>query len=575
MYRFVDAQCFAGGFTLGMVQAGFELVGKREMKGGFGVGNCEVNRHLLGDAWRAEATDYTEWSVPAAGAQVVAGNPPCSGFSVMSAKGFRGADSTINHCMWAFVDYAARVRPEVAVFESVQLAAKVGEGRELMKALRLKLEELTGDAYHLYHVMHNAYSVGGAAMRKRYFWLASRVPFGIEEPGVTAYPTLNDVIGDLQNMPLQWQAQQYDDTPPSWWAQPRRNSGAHGVEPMTVDGHMNGESPLHDRIRELIEWAEMRPREPIQNALRRCYEKHGELPPLWRYSQEKLVQRDFFQGYTAPVRWDGTYPARVITGGAIGCVIHPNLDRTITHRETARIMGFPDDWLIDPIPRGGLAITWGKGITVDCGRWIGEWIAHALDRNPGSYSGVEVGDRESLIDCTGTWQTGGKIVIKSGRVAPKRKIQQHMGGTTVSEDVNVETTSENPATESPAPAANRRGRPRPETTIARDAEVYRRLEAGPATKVQLAEATGLKESEVYLSLHRLKKDGKIRRVRNGSSHTWELHDGTATATDAVVPVETAETQESAPESAPAEGDGATSAPESATPGGPAAPESWI
>jgi len=37
VYRAVDCQGFAGGFTLGMVQAGFHLVGKREMKAGFGV----------------------------------------------------------------------------------------------------------------------------------------------------------------------------------------------------------------------------------------------------------------------------------------------------------------------------------------------------------------------------------------------------------------------------------------------------------------------------------------------------------------------------------------------------------
>src|SRR5262245_50496742 len=244
-----------------MVQAGFELVGKREMKGGFGTPNCEGNRHLLGTGWQAEACAPEEWSVPSGGADVVAGNPPCSGFSVMSARDFRGAESKINHCMWAFAEYAAKVKPVIAVFESVQLAAKEGEGRELMKLLRTRLEELTGESYHLYHVMHNAYSVGGAAQRRRYFWLASRVPFGIEEPSITRYPTLNEVIGDLIDQPLDWAEQPYANTTPSWWASPRRNVGSNGVPAHTVDGHAAAESPLHLRIRELIEWAEMRPRE--------------------------------------------------------------------------------------------------------------------------------------------------------------------------------------------------------------------------------------------------------------------------------------------------------------------------
>lgn len=76
MLDFVDCQGFAGGFTLGMVQAGWRLVGKREMAGGFGVENCEANRHLLGDDWRTQIGDYDTWEVVPA--QAVIGNPPCS-----------------------------------------------------------------------------------------------------------------------------------------------------------------------------------------------------------------------------------------------------------------------------------------------------------------------------------------------------------------------------------------------------------------------------------------------------------------------------------------------------------------
>jgi hypothetical protein len=74
--RAIDCLGFAGGFTLGIVQSGFTLVGKREMKGGFGVANCEVNRHLLGYDWKSQAVDPANWEVTPA--EVVFGNPPCS-----------------------------------------------------------------------------------------------------------------------------------------------------------------------------------------------------------------------------------------------------------------------------------------------------------------------------------------------------------------------------------------------------------------------------------------------------------------------------------------------------------------
>lgn len=68
---------FAGGFTLGMTQAGFELAGKRELPGGFGIANCLANRHLLGTQWEAQVGLPESWEVMP-DTQVVFGNPPCS-----------------------------------------------------------------------------------------------------------------------------------------------------------------------------------------------------------------------------------------------------------------------------------------------------------------------------------------------------------------------------------------------------------------------------------------------------------------------------------------------------------------
>lgn len=75
--RAVDVYGFAGGFTLGMVQAGFELIAKKENAQGFGAANCEANRTLLGNNWKTQKSPATQWEVMP-DAQVVFGNPPCS-----------------------------------------------------------------------------------------------------------------------------------------------------------------------------------------------------------------------------------------------------------------------------------------------------------------------------------------------------------------------------------------------------------------------------------------------------------------------------------------------------------------
>jgi hypothetical protein len=76
--RYIDVQCFAGGLSLGMTQAGMTLVHKAEDPGGFGIAMNEANRGLLGDAWESQASLPEEWEVPSGRADVVASNPPCS-----------------------------------------------------------------------------------------------------------------------------------------------------------------------------------------------------------------------------------------------------------------------------------------------------------------------------------------------------------------------------------------------------------------------------------------------------------------------------------------------------------------
>lgn len=389
---------FAGGFTLGVVQAGFKLTGKRELPGGFGVGNCEGNRQLLGTDWRSEVGPAESWTVPTVTPDLVFGNPPCSGWSVMSAKGFRGGDSPALACTWAFVEFAARTRAPVIIFESVQQAFTHPDGLPTMRALRERLEERTGERYDLWHVLHNAYSVGGPAKRPRYFWVASRLPFGVEIPKMPYYPAFRDVIGDLESLGETWHPQPYRSPPHPWAERLRSPSG-------TVDGHIPERNPLTGRIRDLLRGAEWGPGESIATVARRYYQTNGRLPESFAASADKLVRTDFAMGFTTPTRWKEDQPARVITGAGPSLVVHPWKPRMLTHREVARILGFPDDWRILPLRRvPALGLTWGKGITTHCGKWIATWAKHALDGNPGGYTGTLLGERERVIDVTNAWK---------------------------------------------------------------------------------------------------------------------------------------------------------------------------
>lgn len=368
----IDCQSFAGGFALGIVQAGFELIAKREYPGGFGSEAMLANRHLLGDSWELEACDPKDWSPKQA--DLVFGNPPCSGFSNRSVmvRGLledgsfgnlkiRGANSKVNECMWALVEYAAECDPKIVIFESVQGAYT--SGRSLMTDLRQELEELTGEKWNLYHVLHNASDLGGAQVRQRYFWVASRIPFGVD-PVFMPPTSVRDRISDLADQDLG-----------------------------TIEGHEVAQTPRLHRIKELADKSVWLEGETSGEAFRRAELANVDLD-LW---SEPLVSD---KGVTqfAPKRLRYDTPSRVLAGDALSTVVHPIKSRPLTHREVARLSGFPDDWITTPYRvKLNNSCWWGKGVTVEAGRWIAQAAFDAITGSPQEFQGELIGEREYLI----------------------------------------------------------------------------------------------------------------------------------------------------------------------------------
>jgi site-specific DNA-cytosine methylase len=403
--KFISCQTFAGGFDMGATQAGMQMIHKVENVGGFGIPNVDAQRHLLGEQWRWQAEEPTGWEPM--DAEIVIGNPPCSGFSVASNKDFRGADSPINRCMWDFVDYVAKVMPQVAAFESVVPAFSREDGRKLMRDLREYLEAITGIQWNLTHVKHDAAAVGGSCTRRRYFWVAHRVPFRVDH---TPAPltTWHDAIQDLINLDAtSWQWQPYDATrpPTAWAAEHVRTPQGMFDPPGGTDGHWAPDfsDKRGTRIKVLLEEENWGPGETYEVVLKRRCERMGGHPGEPWTADEITHHRDKRQwqsGYFPIIRWKADKPGHVIYGGAINNVMHPYLPRRITHREVARAMGFPDNWRIAPLEHDkGLKDYWGKGVTVQCGEWIGRYLKLAVEGSVDDLPpGKAVGDREFLYE---------------------------------------------------------------------------------------------------------------------------------------------------------------------------------
>lgn len=423
-YRFLDVHGFAGGFSCGATLAGMELAGKVEDKSAFGTALLEANREFLGDDWQAQAADPKDWQpIPA---DIVIGTPPCSAFSGMtSGYSSHGAESHINHCMWDLIEYASRVRPAVVVMESVGQAYT--RGVHLMQALHADLEKRTRLAYQATHILQDNYSCGGVTKRRRYFLVLSQVPFGVELPELKWLPTVADALGDLRSQPLSWEAQPYASAP-TWWSHHLRSASGE------VDGHHEPREHNHrQRLTDLTDKVEWLPGEKESHVLKRYYDAHGELPESWRYKSssktnshltrdKQLIDRGLDPGGFAQIkRWDWDMPGRVLTGAGPYQVWHPD-NRFLTHREAARIMGFPDDWKVGNSHEDRrLHGFWGKGTSVAPAEWVMNWVRASLDGEPGSVKGDDAEDGSRVINITARWKDVWKRQARGVAMADDRE----------------------------------------------------------------------------------------------------------------------------------------------------------
>ncbi|MGH9200354.1 MAG: DNA cytosine methyltransferase, partial [Vicinamibacterales bacterium] len=345
--RVIDCQGLAGSFTLGCVVAGFELVGVRALPGGFGVDNLETNRDVLGNGWEVQIGPEEEWEP--ARVELVAGNPPCSGFSGLNtSKGAmtRGPDSKINDCMWSFAKYAARCQPQVAVFESVQAAGKdrVRGGRQLMRDMWNYVCDQSGVRYGLTHLFMSGAAVGAAQMRHRYFWVLSAVPFGVELPELQFIATYAHAIGDLVGLDNQWESQELAVVGGSWLVGAQH---AHGIPKLntdaTVDAHV-WPTEQAAALRYQVLYPHWRPGETLKEAAQRYQKRYGRAPRGWpEKNWRNIIAPDHWSiNGIVRVRWDR--PGYVITGAGGWSFVHPEENRLLSLRECARLMGFPDEW---------------------------------------------------------------------------------------------------------------------------------------------------------------------------------------------------------------------------------------
>jgi DNA (cytosine-5)-methyltransferase 1 len=371
-----DLFCGAGGLSLGLAQAGYDVV--------LAVDNddeaLETHRaHHPGlsvnwDLADAEVVERTARLVTRCGISLVAGGPPCQPFSRAGRSMVRELVRTgrrhhhdRRRDLWeSFLGVVELSTPAAVVMENVpDMALDRG-----MVILRTMIERLEALGYSVEERVVDTWRYGVPQFRQRLILVALAKGTAFEWPEeAIERVTVDNAIGDLPEVEGGWRPSNGDGPDPvaTGWIgydgprtdfQRRARGGVSAADTARIFDHIT--RPVRED--DAAAFAQMNPDT-----------RYSDLDPdLRRYRHDifddkykRLDPNDVSRTITAHIAKDGYW------------YIHPYQDRTLTVREAARLQTFPD-WMRFAGPPSAAFRQIGNAVPVTLGRRIGEAVRMSL-----------------------------------------------------------------------------------------------------------------------------------------------------------------------------------------------------
>ena len=315
----VGAYIFAGGFTVGVKRAGFDVLMHLEGDGGYGVSTFEANFpevpvHHGPSEWPMAELER----LPTI--DLIYGNPPCAAWSGNNANSHhagRWKDDPRVSCVRHHFDLLRALSPRAWAWESVTQAPD--KGKELV-------DELTGEAiklgYGVTQVFVDAKDVGTPQTRKRWFMVCHKGEFNPSLPGVSEVSAA-EMLSRVE-----------PEGPPAYDV--RQNS--------LLEKHLHLVPP-GTRLRGM--W--------------------GEFPHNSGWSPGNSIPLGF-----GHIRLRTGGPASATVGYAM---VHPTEDRFLCVNEVAALAGFPDEYeFVGGVSGAAQLDVIAMGVCPP----VGEWLAKAV-----------------------------------------------------------------------------------------------------------------------------------------------------------------------------------------------------
>lgn len=327
----IDLFSGCGGMSLGFLQAGFDITKAVEFDSVIAKTYAAnfPNVHLAVE----DIKDVDESGFFISGeADVIIGGPPCQGFSMAGARIRRGfIDDPRNYLFKHYYNVVKTVRPRAFVMENVKGMLSMQNGAILAEIIRLfeDKEAFNGEPYRIYPKLVDASDFGIPQKRERLLligisgksinlddaWSETKSHIARESDCFFNKTSVRDAIGNLP-------------TP-------------------STDGIVENPIPETDYQRYLACDRNQLTNHSASKHSKRVVERMARIKPGQNFTSLSEEIKSVHSGSYGRLSWDE--PASTITTRfdtpAGGRFTHPQENRTLTHREAARIQSFRDDFV--------------------------------------------------------------------------------------------------------------------------------------------------------------------------------------------------------------------------------------
>lgn len=349
---YVDLFAGAGGLSVGLERAGFELLHAVEV-------DEDARASFANNREGLEASDLTEdirevdneeinEVVGRESVDLVAGGPPCQGFSEVVSPD--GSDDR-NHLFVNFISWVNELNPKAALFENVRGMQNTADGK-FLEAVEESFDQI---GYDVTHRVVTASDFGVPQHRRRLLVLATpnsetEPPFSGFELNPVETPGVIDGIGDLPEVGAGEEATEYDEDPQTVLQKDLRGD----CQNLTHHQAAN-------HTKDMVEMISHIPDGGNRTAI----------------PEELQPSSGYHNSYS---RLDSQEPAVAITSNmskpSSARCIHPFQDRGLTPREGARLQTFPDSYHFE----GGL-VSVRQQIGNAVPPYLGEAVGYYLKEN--------------------------------------------------------------------------------------------------------------------------------------------------------------------------------------------------